>query len=168
MKIGGQPSHLQNPAEAWICGKFGEEVILESSTDSTAIEAREKAVSTRPPAAEAPALLADFVLAQVVGISPVSTPKQAPSPTVVERKGQTPKKIKRKHGRPRKGQEPPEPDPTRLQIHLSGSYEANLLDMPEVSCTYGSKGNAKGPTAHWIGYKLHASTGDGEIPWQCI
>lgn len=150
--------------DALVTTHLGKEIILHSSTDSTAIEAREKAVSTTPPTAEAPALLADFLLAQVVGISPVSTPKQAPSPTVVEPKAETPKKIKRKRGRPRKGQEPPEPDPTRLQRHLTGSYDANFLDMPEVSCTHGCKKNAKGHTDHWIGYKLHASTGDGEIP----
>ena len=36
--------------------------------------------------------------------------------------------------------------------------------MPPVHCTHGCKKNAKGHTEHWIGYKLHLSTGDGDVP----
>lgn len=113
---------------------LGEEVIWHSSTDATAIEAREKPhveASCSPSGAEA-------------------------SPT--------PPASKRKRGRPRKGQEPPPPDPTRLERHLIGSLEDNLKDMPPVHCTHGCKKNAKGHTDHWIGYKLHLSTGDGDVP----
>ena len=150
--------------QALVTTHVGAEIILHCSTDSTAIEAREKALSTTPPTAETPVVLADVLLAQVVGTRPTSTPKQAASPAVLEPKVEVPKKIKRKRGRPRKGEEPREPETTRLQRHLTGSYAANLLDMPEVFCTHGCKKNAKGHTDHWIGYKLHASTGDGEIP----
>lgn len=71
---------------------------------------------------------------------------------------------KRKRGRPRKGEEPPPPDPTRLQRHLGGTLEANLQDMPEVCCNYGCKKNSQGNTDYWRGYKLHLVTGDGDIP----
>jgi hypothetical protein len=71
---------------------------------------------------------------------------------------------KRKRGRPRKGEAPPPPDPTRLQRHLKGTLEANLKDMPEVSCNYGCKKNSQGNTDYWRGYKLHLVTGDGDIP----
>jgi hypothetical protein len=36
--------------------------------------------------------------------------------------------------------------------------------MPQVHCAHGCKKNAKGHTDHWIGYKLHLSTGDGDVP----
>jgi hypothetical protein len=143
---------------------LGEEIILHSSTDSTAIEAREKAHRTTPREVEAPPLLAEVLLAQVVGTAAAAEPQpQAPAPHV-EPKAEASQKIKRKRGRPRKGEEPPEPEPTRLERHANGSYEANLLDMPEVFCTHGCKKNAKGHTDHWVGYKFHVSTGDGEIP----
>jgi hypothetical protein len=71
---------------------------------------------------------------------------------------------KRKRGRPRKGEEQPPPDPTRLERHLVNNLQTNLQDMPEVHCTHGCKKNAKGHTDHWIGYKLHLSTGDGGVP----
>jgi hypothetical protein len=71
---------------------------------------------------------------------------------------------KRKRGRPHKGEEPPPPDPTRLERHLLNDLKTNLEDMPEVNCTHGCKKNAKGHTEHWIGYKLHLSTGDGGVP----
>jgi Transposase domain (DUF772)/Transposase DDE domain len=150
--------------QALVTTHVGEEIILHCSTDSTAIEAREKALSITPPATETPVVLADVLLAQVVGTRPTCTLKQAASPAVLEPKVEVPNKIKRKRGRPRKGEAPPEQNLTRLQRHLTGSYADNLLDMPEVFCTHGCKKNAKGHTDHWIGYKLHASTGDGEIP----
>jgi Transposase domain (DUF772) len=71
---------------------------------------------------------------------------------------------KRKRGRPRKGQEPPPPELTRLQRHLEGKLSANLKDMPEVRCNYGCKKNSQGNTDYWRGYKLHLVTGDGDIP----
>jgi Transposase DDE domain/Transposase domain (DUF772) len=71
---------------------------------------------------------------------------------------------KRKRGRPRKGQEPPPPDPTRLQRHLEGTLSANLQDMPQVQCNHGCKKNSQGNTDYWRGYKLHLVTGDGDIP----
>lgn len=143
---------------------LGDEIILHSSTDATAIEAREKAHRSTPRPAEPPVMLADVLLAQVVGISPAMEPKQQTKPIAIEPKATVAEKTKRKRGRPRKGEEPPEPDETRLERHLNGSYATNLLDMPEVHCTHGCKKNAKGHTDHWIGYKLHASTSDGGIP----
>jgi hypothetical protein len=111
---------------------LGKEVIWHAATDSTAIEAREKAVKEPQvePASEA---------------ASINTPK-------------------RKRGRPRKGQEPPPPEPTRLQRHLQGTLAANLQDLPEVWCNYGCKTNSQGNTDYWRGYKLHLVTGDGDIP----
>jgi Transposase domain (DUF772)/Transposase DDE domain len=146
---------------------LGEEIIHHSSTDSTAIEAREKAHRATPPEVETPPLLADMLLARVVGTaSASSTPQAHDRIPQGKAKAKSSEKVKgkRKRGRPRKGEEPPEPEPTRLERHLKGSYEANLLDMPVIQCTHGCKKNAKGHTQHWTGYKLHVSTGDGDIP----
>ena len=145
---------------------LGDEIILHSSTDSTAIEAREKAHRSTPRPSDPPVVLADVLLARVVGPSPASEPTPPTKPAAVEPKAAVEAKPKRKRGRPRKGEAPPapEPDETRLERHLSGSYATNLLDMPDVHCTHGCKKNAKGHTDHWIGYKLHASTSDGGIP----
>lgn len=71
---------------------------------------------------------------------------------------------KRKRGRPHKGDEPPPPEPTRLQKHLEGTLCDNLKDMPAVRCNYGCKKNSQGHTDYWRGYKLHLVTGDGDIP----
>jgi hypothetical protein len=73
-------------------------------------------------------------------------------------------KTPRKRGRPRKGESALPPEPTRLERHLAGDLTANLCDMPEVHCDYGTKKNSKGRTLHWIGYKLHLCTGDGDVP----
>ena len=148
--------------QALVTDNLSDQIIWHESSDSTAIEAREKAVSTRPVAAEPPAVLAEVLLAQIVGTSPAQSPKQEASPAAIAPQAEV--KEKRKRGRPRKGEEPPEPEPTRLERHLVGSLQANLLDMPDVRCTHGCKKNAKGHTDHWVGYKLHLATGDGGVP----
>jgi hypothetical protein len=42
-----------------------------------------------------------------------------------------------------------------------------LAELPTY-CSVGAKRNAKGHTAHWIGYKLHIDTADGDIPISCL
>ncbi len=153
--------------EGIVTTHLGEAIILHSATDSTAIEAREKAHTTKPPTTESSPPLAYTLLNQISSTAtPTSLPKQEAPTAQVEPQAPEPDKPKpkRKRGRPRKGEEPPEPDPTRLERHVTGSYQDNLLDMPKVQCTHGCKKNAKGHTDHWVGYKLHASTGDGDIP----
>jgi hypothetical protein len=85
-----------------------------------------------------------------------ATTASEPSPVVKAPKG--------KRGRPRKGEEPPPPEPKRLQRHLEGTLADNLIDMPEVCCNYGCKKNSQGHTDYWRGYKLNLATGDGDIP----
>lgn len=132
----GQAMH-----EALVSEHLGAQVIWHSASDSTAIEAREKAHVAEATRAPAPA--------SVAGASGAAPAVPAP---------------RRKRGRPRKGEAAPPPDPTRLERHLVADIKANLLDMPAVHCTHGCKKNAKGHSDHWIGYKLHLSTGDGDVP----
>lgn len=89
--------------------------------------------------------------------------EKSEAPPVAEPTPQAP--VKRKRGRPAKGQpSPPPPEPTRLQRHLNAGLAANLADMPPVRCNSGCKKNSKGKSEYWRGYKLHLSTGDGDIP----
>ena len=74
-----------------------------------------------------------------------------------------PPKTKGKRGRRKKGEEPPSPEPKRLEVQPNRSLEANLADLPQV-CNVGTKKNSKGHCEHWIGYKLHADVADGDIP----
>jgi len=70
---------------------------------------------------------------------------------------------KRKHGRPRKGEEPTPKEPTRLEIQLTRELDENLADIPSV-CDWGTKRDSKGNSYSWVGYKLHLDTIDGDIP----
>jgi len=74
---------------------------------------------------------------------------------------------RRKRGRPKKGEAPPPPPPKRLDLQPHRSLEANLADLPNA-CDIGTKFNSKGHSAHWIGYKLHLDTIDGDVPVSAV
>jgi hypothetical protein len=71
--------------------------------------------------------------------------------------------VRRKPGRPKKGQEPPPAPPTRLQLQPQRTLEENLADLPRC-CDSGAKTGSKGQLEYWRGYKLHLSVIDGDIP----
>jgi hypothetical protein len=73
----------------------------------------------------------------------------------------------RKRGRPKKGEQPPAPEPTRLERQAAMTLEQMLDDLPR-SCNVGSKKNSKGYKETWVGYKLHLDVADGQIPISCI
>lgn len=79
----------------------------------------------------------------------------------------TPPLVKRKPGRPKKGQEPPPPPPTRLQLQSQRSLAENLADLPR-QCDIGAKKGSQGHMEYWRGYKLHLSVIDGDIPIAAI
>ena len=79
----------------------------------------------------------------------------------------TPKHPKRKVGRPRKGEERPPKEPTRLERQPSMSLSEMLDDLPK-DCNVGSKTNSKGKKCFWIGYRFHVDFADGEIPISCV
>jgi hypothetical protein len=78
-----------------------------------------------------------------------------------------PVKPMRKRGRPRKGEQPPPPEPTRLERQAAMTLEQMLDDLPRA-CNVGSKKNSKGYQETWVGYKLHLDVADGQIPISCI
>lgn len=75
-------------------------------------------------------------------------------------------KVKRKPGRPKKGEEPVK-EPTRLGRQQTMTLEEMLDDLPH-RCDVGTKTNSKGHKQTWIGYKFHLDSADSEIPVSCI
>jgi transposase len=77
------------------------------------------------------------------------------------------KKEHRKKGRPQRGTEKSEKEFTRIEKQLTMTLEEMLDDLPKV-CNKGSKKDSKGNITHWLGYKLHLDTVDGDIPVSAI
>lgn len=77
------------------------------------------------------------------------------------------KKVKAKRGRPKKGEQRPPKEPTRLERQLKMNINEMLEDLPKV-CDVGTKRNSKGYKQSWKGYKLHIDTADGDIPVNAI
>ncbi|MFY9640141.1 MAG: transposase [Rhodomicrobium sp.] len=69
----------------------------------------------------------------------------------------------RKRGRPRKDEQRPKPEPTRLERQTSQTVNQMLAELP-TACDVGSKKNSKGYKETWIGYKLHIDVACGQIP----
>ena len=78
-----------------------------------------------------------------------------------------PVKSKRKRGRPRKGEQPAPPEPTRLQRQTKMTLAEMLDELPKAA-NVGTKKNSKGYKESWVGYKLHIDAADGQIPISCI
>jgi hypothetical protein len=75
--------------------------------------------------------------------------------------------VKKKRGRPKKGEERIPPDPTRLEKQRDMNLVEILEDLPQA-CDFGTKVSSTGYKITWKGYKLHIDTADGDIPISCI
>ena len=73
----------------------------------------------------------------------------------------------RKRGRPRKGEQRPRPEPTRLKRQVTQNLSQMLADLP-TACDVGCKKNSKGYKETWTGYKLHIDVACGQIPVSCV
>ena len=73
----------------------------------------------------------------------------------------------RKRGRPRKDEERPKPEPTRLERQASQNVNQMLAELP-TACDVGCKKNSKGYKETWVGYKLHIDVACGQIPISCV
>ena len=73
----------------------------------------------------------------------------------------------RKRGRPRKDEQRPKPEPTRLERQTSENVNQMLAELP-TACDVGCKKNSKGYKETWIGYKLHIDVACGQIPVSCV
>lgn len=74
---------------------------------------------------------------------------------------------KHKRGRPKKGEERPAPEPTRIEKQSTMTLEEMLNDLP-MACDKGAKKDSHGNIMYWNGYKLHLDTIDGGIPVSAI
>jgi len=73
----------------------------------------------------------------------------------------------RKRGRPRKNEERPKPEPTRLERQTTQNLGQMLAELP-TACDVGCKKNSKGYKETWNGYKLHLDVACGQIPVSCV
>ena len=73
----------------------------------------------------------------------------------------------RKRGRPRKDEQRPKPEPTRLERQATQNLGQMLADLP-TACDVGCKKNSKGYKETWTGYKLHIDVACGQIPVSCV
>ncbi len=73
------------------------------------------------------------------------------------------KKVAKKLGRPKKGEERIK-ELTRLEKQAAGMGLSDMLDDLPKACDVGSKKNSKGYKTSWTGYKLHIDSADGGIP----
>ena len=73
----------------------------------------------------------------------------------------------RKRGRPRKDEQRPKPEPTRLERQTNQSLDQMLAELP-TACDVGCKKNSKGYKETWNGYKLHLDVASGQIPVSCV
>lgn len=70
-------------------------------------------------------------------------------------------------GRPAKGEVRPPKRGWRLARQLEQSATEAIAELPKA-CDVGMKKNSKGHSEHWIGYKLHVDTADGNIPLAAV
>ena len=79
------------------------------------------------------------------------------------KKAEKPPKVKKKRGRPAKGQEPAPKELTRLEKQEGQSAAEAIAQLPKV-CDVGVKTDTKGYKHAWIGWKAHISWADGAVP----
>ncbi len=72
-------------------------------------------------------------------------------------------KVKRKRGRPRKGEVRPPKEPTRMERQYGQSIEEALAELPVV-CDVGTKIDSKGNRRYWVGYKFNVDVADRGLP----
>jgi len=114
------------------------------------------------------ALVEQYEKERLVGhISRDSTEIEGREKPVSSPKADAPHPPKRRRGRPRKGEEHPPTEPTRLERQRSQTLEEMLKELPK-SCDRGTKKNSRGHTESWNGYKLHVDSADGQIPISVI
>ena len=85
-----------------------------------------------------------------------------------EKKEEVEPKIKRKRGRPKKGEKASPKKPTILEQQKEMTNTEEMLSLLSTKCNVGVKKNSKGYKETWVGGKLHISAVDGDIPVTAI
>jgi hypothetical protein len=75
---------------------------------------------------------------------------------------------RRRRGRPKKGEEAPPKEPTRLERQAAGMPLSEMIRELPTACDFGSKRNSQGHTETWKGYKFHLDWADGKYPVSCL
>ena len=153
---------LSDPLLRSMCGWSRQRDVPSASTFSRVF--KEFAESELPTRIHEVLIQESYADSLVGHISRDSTAIEAREKPVPKKKA--PEPVKRKRGRPRKGEERPKV-PTRLERQRTMNKAEMLADLPKA-CTVGSKRNAKGHTQSWTGYKLHIDAADGGIPISCM
>jgi hypothetical protein len=123
---------------------LSEEVVWHLSRDATAIEGREKRTPSGDPSSiESPPGAAG---------DERRGPETAPAAP-----------LKRRPGRPKKGEIVPPPEPTRIEKQRTQTLEEMLAELPR-DCDKGSKKDAHGNVYSWIGFKFHADVTEWGLP----
>lgn len=76
-------------------------------------------------------------------------------------------KVKKKRGRPAKGEVRQPAEPKRLDRQRNQTAKEALAELPRV-CDRGVKKNAQGYTETWNGYKLHLDVNDCGLPISAV
>lgn len=76
-------------------------------------------------------------------------------------------KVKRKRGRPAKGEKRPPTPPKRIQLQLEQTAAEAIADLSQL-CDRGTKKNSKGYKQSWTGYKLHVDVNDVGLPLSAV
>ena len=85
----------------------------------------------------------------------------------VHKKQKAPSKPKLRAGRPKKGEERPALEQTRLEKQIEQAAEEALAELPYY-CNVGAKKDSKGNPHYWIGWKTHIDWADGGIPLHVV
>lgn len=152
-----------SPTLRRLCGWDARQLIPDRSTFSRAFEAF--ALGQLPQRAHE-ALIRQYGATRLVGHSSHDS-------TAIEAREKPQKKTpplpqpKAQRGRPRRDTPPTPKEPRRLEVQPLRTLAENLADLP-IACDVGCKRNSQGYQESWIGYKLHLTSIDGDIPVSAI
>ncbi len=80
---------------------------------------------------------------------------------------QVPAPPKRKRGRPKKGDERPAKEPTRIERQVNQTWQEADQELPKA-CDWGTKKDSNGKRHTWKGFKLHWDVADNGVPLAAI
>ena len=158
---------LEAHVQVW----FGETIIRDVSTDSTAIEAREKPVTRTKAAQEVVAAVT--ITPEVTVPAPVDPSSDTPmteivlTEAVLMKKAQAKKRGKKAAKQPSLQNMSTPVEQSRLARQIDQVPEIALLELP-TACDVGCKTDSKGNKNYWIGYKFHVRVAEGNVPLMAV
>jgi hypothetical protein len=139
--------------------------------DATQIDAREKPADKAPKDSPPPPAPPSKAAGPTLPLADPTLPVAGPTLPVAIDAAPATVAPPRKRGRPRKGEEaandPPKPEPTRIERQTKQTLGQMLAELPSA-CDVGTKKNAKGYKTSCTGYKLHIDVASGQIPVSCV